>query len=117
MPDLGFPEGSYDKETREMVDEGFVGQYEELRKIIDTIATSSVKNWREAFPYNELMKFQLWKVRCCNKSCSMKLSISPNVFVLQFRVIALLIYTARKQSMRAGWPEAYSAFEAIVGTP
>ena len=116
MPDLGFPEGSYDKGTREMIDEGFVEQYEELREIIDTIATSSVKKWRDAFPYNQLMKFELWKVRCYNKNCSMKLSIRPNVSVLQFRVIAVLMFKARKQSMKAGWPEAYSAFEAIVGT-
>ena len=69
MPALGFPEGSYDKGTREMVDEDFVEQYEELREIIDIIATSSVKRWRNAFPYNQLMKLELWKVRCYDKNC------------------------------------------------
>ena len=46
----------------------------------------------------------------------MELSIRPNVSVLQFHAIAVLIFKARKQSMKAAWPEAYSAFEAIVGT-
>lgn len=116
MSYIGFPEGSYDKGTRQLVGEEARGLYTELRAINDTIALSDVRRWRQAFDSEKLKDLQLWKVRCSSKSYFMKPSVGPNRFVLQFRVFMLMIYALRKQTLEAAWPEAWLAFENIVGS-